>query len=278
MEQDHIDELVHQFQQGDWASGEELLRLFGGHPDFPSPKAFIGKYFSLIRYGKINFDDRDTRRFIALYIKNPETRKKLIPFYQYREVKAEAIKELEENVIKPLSIISDEDLLQDLRLLLLMLAKRFRKKRRKVNFAGYLYNSYRYALKNYLDKAYLKREEPLFDLWRWLLHIQDDRLEDQESLIVVDDLIDFKGPMIQVDEDLGNNWVRGLTCGEEFKRLNPLQRLILKLHYDEKVTDGNIADRLNMHINTIFRLRKKAESIVKETVEDLIREGHYEGI
>lgn len=273
MNTENVDELVLRFQAGDQASGEELLRLFGGHPDFPEPKSFIGKYYSLLRYGKVNFDDRDTRRFIALYIKDPEIRKQLKPHYQYREAKAKAIKVLDEKVVTPLSVISDEDLLQDLRFLFLMQAKRFRKKRRKVNFAGYLYNSYRYAVKNYLE-IYLKETEP-FRYRNLLLRIQDDRLEDEESEIIVIDRNHQNELMIKIDDDLGHNWVRGITCGEEFKNLTPLQRMIIKLYYDEGLSDRKIADKLSMHINTIFKQRKKAQETVIQTVEELIKEGHY---
>lgn len=81
--------------------------------------------------------------------------------------------------------------------------------------------------------------------------------------------------MMEMDEELDINWVRGLTCGEEFKELTHLQRLILKLNYEDGWTDGKIADMMGIHINTIFRQRKKADAIVKETVEKLIQEGFY---
>ena len=268
-----IDELVLRFQEGDREAGERLLRIFGGHPEDPEPTKFIGKYYLLLRYGRVNFNDRDTRRFLMLFIEDPEIRKKLIPFFQYKDVKARVISKVE-CLVKQLEFISDEDLIQDLRVLFLTQVKKYRKRRGKVSFTGYLYNSYRYVVKNHVERL-LKPKDPLTHKRKNVIHFQDDRFEDENSKISVDDRIFWDEIRILEDDELGNNWVRGLTCGEEFGKLNSFQRLILKLHYEDELSDRTIGEKLGMHINTIFKQRKRACQLVQETVKELIREGYY---
>ena len=275
MNDKEIDELVFRFQEGDGEAGERLLRIFGGHPEDPEPTRFIGKYYLLLRYGKVNFKDRDTRRFIMLFIDDPEIRKKLIPFYQYKEVKSHAIKKVE-LLVKQLEFIPDEDLIQDLRVLFLTQVKKYNSKRKgKVRFTGYLYNSYRYVVKNHVERI-LKPKDPLTHKRQNVIHFQDDRFEDENSEIEINDRIFNDDIRILEDDELGNNWVRGITCGEEFRKLNPFQRLILKLHYEDGYSDGEIGEKLGLHINTIFRQRRATCQIVQKTVQDLIKEGYYD--
>jgi DNA-directed RNA polymerase specialized sigma24 family protein len=150
---------------------------------------------------------------------------------------------------------------------------RYQKKNR--TFGGYLYNSYCYALANHIIKM-LKMDEPYIKMPKELMRLADDYLKDDKSDIEIDDSIFVQAPMIFMEDEIGNSWVRGLTCGEEFKELTPLQRLIIKLNYYDGLSDGKIADMMGIHINTIFRQRTKARKIVKETKHKLLNEGHDE--
>lgn len=275
-EHHNIDELVFRYQAGCEESGEEILRIFGCHPQDKRMTLYVGKYYSMLRYGKISFGDKDSRRFIACFMVDSELRKKMIPFYQYRDVKEEARRTLEK-VINILGVVEDEDFKQDLRMLLLQQAIRYRKTKKSVDFTGYLYNSYRYAVKNYIQDLF-KRYEPYMHMPNNLISIEDELIEDESSIIKLGEDIFAKEPMISadLDDELGNSWVRGLTCGDEFKDVTPLQRLILKLHFHDGVADGKIADMMGVHINTIFRQRKKATKAIEEAIERLIAEGYYQ--
>ena len=275
-EYNNIDELVFRYQEGCEESGEEILRIFGCHPESQKMTLYVGKYYSMLRYGKISFSDKDSRRFIACFMVDSELRKKMIPFYQYRDVKEEARRTLEK-VVSMLSVVEDDDFKQDLRMLLLQQAIRYQKTKKSVDFTGYLYNSYRYAVKNYIESMF-RRYEPYMHMRKNIIQLEDDKAKDETSGIELGEVIFAEEPMIKagLDDELGNSWVRGLTCGEEFKDVTQLQRLILKLHFHDGVTDGKIADMMGVHINTIFRQRKRACEIIEQAVERLIEEGYYQ--
>ena len=271
-EMERIDQLVFQFQKGDEKAGEELLFLFGCHPSQEDLGSFIGKYYKMLRYGRFNFDDRDSRKFLIAFIADKSVQEAMKKWFQYADTMRKARLALQQ-VNNKLEAISDDDLKQDLRMLFIQQAMRYKKIRKKVGFTGYLYNSYRYAVIHYIRKLF-KTAEPLVHFRMKRAH--EDVVVDQKSYIKIDDSIFVKEPIIEIDDELGNSWIRGLTCGEEFQSLTPLQRLILKLYYDEGYTDGEIGEKLNMHINTVFRQRKKASLKVQEEVKRLMEEEYDE--
>lgn len=268
-EEHNIDELVSKYQAGDEEAGETLLNMYGGGAGALSH--FIGKYYRMLRFGKLDFKDYDSRAFISLFIEDRILGKALFQSYQYRPVKQAAVRKLG-TIVESLKVLEDEDLKQDLRVLFLQQAMRYKKTNR--SFGAYIYGSYRFAVKNYIKKIQ-KPAEPYIHMPKDLMRVADDQLKDDESEVDLKDSIFAEAPMIMMDEELGNSWVRGLTCGEEFKDLTPLQRLIIKLNYYDGWSDGRIADKMGIHINTIFRQRTKANKTVKETVERLVQEGYY---
>lgn len=270
---EHIDELVIRFQNGDEDAGEEILRLFGCHPA-EEMSAYVGKFYKMIRYGRFSFKDRDSRRFIAVFIADPEIRQQLIPFYQGADAKVE-VKKAVDNLTKMCKILEDEDLQQDLRMLLLQQAKRWKKTSKNIYFTGYLYNSYRFAVKNHI-KSLFKSHEPFMHKPYQMDPVCEELIMDTTSDINLDQIVFEDTPILELDDELGNSWVRGLTCGEEFLDCTPLQRLILRLHYHEGYSDPKIANMTNLHINTIFKQRTKANKIVQATVQRLLDEGYDE--
>ncbi|MDK2600618.1 hypothetical protein QO179_24300 [Bacillus stercoris] len=209
----------------------------------------------MLRFGKFDFKDYDSRSFIKLFIEDETIRSQVTKSYQYKETKRVAIRKLNQ-IVHSLRVVEDEDLKQELRFMLLKKAMKYKKKKRTVDFSGYLYGVYRYEVCNYIQRL-LKPDELYVKRPAELMRIADDRLFDEDSNIEVEDSIFVKSPMIQMDEEIGNSWVRGITCGDEFKDLTPLQRMIIKLNYYDGYTDGKIADMMGIHINTIFRQRKK---------------------
>lgn len=262
-----IDELVKRYQEGDEACGEEILRTFGCHPDDSNLTLYVGKYYNLLKYGKIDLKDRDSLEFVACFMPDREMLRKVAPFNTSRYAKENIMRTLN-YIVKLVKNIEDEDLKQDLRMLLLIQAGRYEK--RENDFTGYLYNSYRYAVKNHIQKMF-KSKDPYLHMADDMVRFQDDMFKDQDEIVVKESLF-AKAPMIQLEEALGNSWTRGITCGEEFLKLTPLQRLIIKLHYHDGIPDGKIAYMMGVHINTIFRQRKKAIRIVDETRKKLLEE------
>jgi DNA-directed RNA polymerase specialized sigma24 family protein len=268
-----IDELVFEFQNGNEEAALELLEIYGGHPKKKDLSLYLGKYFKMLRYGKLDLKDRDSRKFISLFLDDSSMVKEMRKAYQYKPTQQAARRKLQ-NLEYSLRSMSDDDLRQELVAIFLKVAKRYEKVKSTVDFNGYLYNYYRFEVANFIKKL-LKPEELYVKHPDRLVSIADDLLEDEDSMIELQESILLKLPMMQIDEELDVNWVRGLTCGEEFKELTQLQRLILKLNYEDGWSDGKIADMMGIHINTIFRQRKKADTLVKETVSKLIQEGFY---
>lgn len=270
---DDISDIVLRYQGGDQASGEEILKRFGGHPSEPMT-AYMGKFYRLIRDGTFDFQDRDSRRFIALFIEDESVRESLYKFYQNSFVKKIAMQKVD-HVRNICSIIEDEDLKQELRFLLLKQALRWKRKSKKIGFTGYLYNSYRFALFRRINQI-LKPYDPYLHNFEEMERFEDESHVDGNTVIKLDQSWFIQEPMLIDDDELGNSWVRGLTCSDEFRYISPLQRYILKLYYEEGLSDQKIADRFSMHINTIHNHRKKAIKTVQETVARLKEEGYYD--
>jgi DNA-directed RNA polymerase specialized sigma24 family protein len=269
----NIDELVFAYQNGSEEAAMELLEIYGGHPKKRDLSLYLGKYFKMLRYGKLDLNDRDSRLFISLFLEDPCMRKEMRKAYQYKPTQQAARRKLQ-NLEHSLRVMTDDDLRQELVAMFLKVAKKYKKVKKNVDFNGYLYNYYRFEVANFIKKL-LQPDEMYVKHPDRLIRIADDLLGDDDSVIELQDSILMNLPIMQMEEELDINWVRGFTCGEEFKELSQLQRLIIKLNYEDGWSDGKIADMMGIHINTIFRQRKKADAIVKETVEKLIQEGFY---
>jgi DNA-directed RNA polymerase specialized sigma24 family protein len=268
-----IDQLVFRFQAGDDKAGEEVLRLFGGHPD-DKVNNYIGKYYHMLRNGRFPFKDKDSRTFINCYIKDPAIRKAMKRARQHSHVMIEALKAVHhlEDQCKP---ISDEELLQDLRMLFIQQMKRYKKRKKEVWFPGYLYKSYGFALVVHINKKF-KPLEPYMHMYteKQIIPMQEDIHVDDDTCIELDERKFTKQPSLVDDDKIGNSWVRGLTCGDEFTKLTALQRLIIKLYYHDDSNDRKIAEKINMHINTIHKQRKRAVQIIQDTMDELFRGGY----
>lgn len=267
-EQEHIEALVFQYQEGNEFAGEELLRIYGAEPMSNALGAYIGKFYRLVRFGKIDFKDYDSRVFMSCFFPGEE-RGAIIQSYQYKKTKEDVVRKVA-NIVEAMKVVEEDELKQELRFLFLRQVKRYKKTNR--SFGAYLNNSYRYEVARYIIRL-MKQEEPYVKLRKEMVRLSEELLKDEDSEVDIQDSIFTQEPMMVMDESLGNSWVRGLTCGEQFKNLTPLQRMIIKLNYYDGWSDGRIADKMGIHINTIFRQRKKAGEIVRETVEQLKQEG-----
>lgn len=264
-----VDELVFKYQEGDKASGEELLRRFGGHPDEPMT-AIIGKYYSLLRRVRIDFKNDDTKAFISLYIADKDTRKSLKKFYQYTDVKVQAVLALE-SIRSQSALIADEELKQELRFILLKMAKRYKKEKKNVFFTAYVADSYKYEVYRYLKSASMNVKEP-YSKPRKMIYINDETHYNEDTLIKLDERAFSTSPIQQLDDEIGNSWVRGIACGNEFRTLTPLQRLIIKLSIIDEMSDRQIAERTRLHINTVNRQKLKAIKLVREAREKPLKD------
>jgi RNA polymerase sigma factor (sigma-70 family) len=246
---DLVDQLVEKYQTGDKDAAEELINQM-------SP--YMIKYFKIIRLGVIDLSDRDSRRFISLFIEKYEAREKLKMKFQSRDARNEAY-QAALMVQSMCSQIPSEDIIQELIVALLTLAKRFTRHKKKVNFCGYLYNAFRFELARRIKSITI---DPLTHRSDFNLSYDDNEyLNDEDS--AGEEASYMTEPMMALEEDLGNSWQRGLTCSDTFADLTQLQRIILKLYYIDGESDTSIANRLNLHRNTVKSQRLKAKEILR---------------
>lgn len=256
---EYIDNLVFQYQQGSDKAGLEIIQLFGYCPQTKELSNYLHKYFSLLRYGVINFRDRDTRQFIRLFTSDPVHNKALIPHYQYADTKKAARKTVQ-MINDRLSHISDNELTHDLCILLLEQAKRFKKKSEKINFCGYLYNSYRYRVHDYYapyfrDLSYSDRIEPL-----------EDYIDEQSEITIKDSW--YHDLYFENEEaSLGFNWILGRTATYPFDQLTTFERTLLSLYDDKKHTYEEVGNIMGYHRDTIWQKRKQ----IKAKLEELMK-------
>lgn len=259
---EQLDKKVFAYQQGDEDAAWELLVQFGGED---GASHFLGKYVNLLKKEVFDLTDKDTRRFLQLYM--VEGREALTNRYQSAEGKAAAANACA-MLARALHMYDTEDLVQDLQMLFLQQAKRYKKQNKHVSFNGYLYNSFRFAVFNHLKKTVFK-----FDVLNHPNRISLD--EDVVGIhdIEIQDEWSYEEPFFD-DGDLGLDWVTG-RCNLAFKGLTQLERLILKMRFEDKKTDGEIAEHLGFHRNTILRYRQDATEKLRELLEELKKDDVY---
>lgn len=243
---DYIDDLVIRFQAGETECGEELIKIF---------QPFFLKYITIVKDGKINLADRDTRRFLSLFMNEKEHISKVRKKHMSSETRNAAYKTAF-YLSKSCETLTEEELMQELYLAFFILIGRWVKKKGKSNFCGYLYNSFRYEARRSISDLI---KDPIVNNLN--LRYYDDENE-QSEVDVLDKFSMENTIMLSLEEEIDSNWVRGLTCSEEFLELTTLQRMILKEYYMERMPDRVIAEKTGLHINTIFRNRTKAVGIL----------------
>jgi RNA polymerase sigma factor (sigma-70 family) len=252
---ERIDQLVFDYQKGDTSAGEELLELFD---------PYIKKYWKIIKDGMVNLSDKDTKRFISLFMKDEENRRLTKKRYHSGETKS-AIDLTASRLSATCRSIPAEDMMQELITIFLLIAKRYKKRRGKANFCGYLYNVYKYEV---YRRIVSMTSDPLVHRIDLNESYNDLCCMNEEEQILNEPAIYTDEILMVLDEQLGNNWVRGLTCGEAFEILDPTERLILKLKYVERLTDIEIGRMMGVHRNTIRLQREKAIDTISKFLGD----------
>lgn len=256
-----LDNRVAKAKLGDEYEMTALLYDFGWRKN-GNFKSFLGKYETMLWDGIIDLKDKDTRFFIQLYIKDPIIRKGLNRNYQpYASIKAaqEMIEFIQERVK---DTIEKEELRQDLSLLFLNLINRYKKKKKEINFNGYLYNSYRYEVYRYLKKSIFNNDFLLMKNETLL----DENIKDDTNVVYEKSLYDHFYDSEMSRDELGIFWING-RCGELFKQLDTFERIIIRDHDFLKMTDSEIAKRYGYHRNSIGKKRNKAYVKIKKEIK-----------
>ena len=258
-----LSEWVEEAQSGNEEANCFLLEKYGYRKE-GVPTGYLGKYYRLLVYGRIDLRDKDTRRFLQLYMPDKEDRNKLTRHYQDYRTTLQA-QEVANYLQNKVSLFPKEDLLQELVLLFLECVNRYQKKTDTIDFSGYLYNSYRFKVYAFLRKRVFKYE--------WLHHpelcLLEDDIEDESATIEVQEAwFDRFYAADLKRNDLGIFWING-RCGSLFEPLSVFERMVLRDHDFYGLTDGTIAKRYGYHINTIYKRRHVALEKLKKEREKL---------
>lgn len=218
----------------------------------------FNKYIQLLSNSIIDWTDRETKEFIALFIDDYELKKAL-----YRK-KINAVNRSDIHikfnfVIETYGKVLKEDMLSDLAMCLLILAKRY--KNAGKNFCAYVYNAYRYEVARHI-KRFIKNPlnipyKMLFFEEEWICDPTCNRNEvpwyEDNYYESMTGLPDF-------------TWINGQSCSDLFHKLSVFQRKILIKYYLEDWNDRQIAEYLGAHINTVNQKRRDAIALLcKET-------------
>lgn len=248
-----IDEMVLKFQNGDKNAAEEILVAF---------KPYLNKFFNIIREGKINIKDKDSRLFMLHFMPYEETiyksMRKQSPSYV---AKVEA-KRCLDGLKFQCRYLTDEDLNQELITSMLVLAKRYKKTNR--NFAAYIYNAFRHEIARRI-KAIMK-DPSVYNGWDYN-YSYNDYENVSEEICEQNEVVDREYADVPGDE-LSSNWIHGSTCSDIFFDLTPFERLILKLRYIDFITDIEIGKRTGYHRNWISIRRRRAIEKIKRKLDE----------
>lgn len=206
------------------------------------------KYTTLLKSGQIDWDDMEMKQFVCNFIDDIELKRALSRKKQRAVYRNEIYKKFN-FIIETYGALTEEEMLIDLQTLLLVIAKRY--KQIGKNFCAYVYNSYRYEVARHIKKFTINP-----------LNITYKNLQYEDCINGSDD---FKIEQSYEDnyyEDVTGipnmSWIQGHSCSDIFSDISPLERKILVKYYLEEWKDGQIADSLGMHINTVNQKRRRA--------------------
>lgn len=260
LQYEHIESLVFEYQAGSEKAGLEIIQSFGFDPETNELSKYLNKYFTLLRFGTIRFNDRDTRLFLRQFTSDPQVKAALIPFYQYSHTK-KSTRKLVQMINFRMRHITDDELIYDLSLLLLTQARKYKKQGTKTNFCGYLYNSFRYKV--YEHYKYLFKDLHYSHLIEMLEDYKDDNSE-----IVIDEIQKQDLYFQNEKEEIGLNWILGKSATFPFNQLNTFERTLLSLYDHKGMTYEEVGAQMGYHRDTIWNKRKQIKKKLKNIMKN----------
>ena len=195
------------------------------------------KYVQLFKTANIDFTDKEMKEFVALFRKKINATNRAEVYVKFNFV------------IETYGKISENDMLSDLNMCLLVLAKRYKNVGK--NFCAYVYNCFRYELARHIKKFI---ENPL-SIWYKNYQLEDWMSKEGDT----NKSIEYKDNYYESLTGLPDfTWINGQSCGDIFNCLSTFQRKILVKYYLEDWNDRQIAEYLGAHINTVNQKRRDA--------------------
>ena len=227
------------FSEESKQAAEKLLQKF---------EPVLIKYLHTIRTGQINFDDAEIKKFVSQFIDDITLRFALKRQKQTAKVRHPILQKF--NFIKKIyGTLPKEDILTDLQMCLLVIAKRYKQVGK--NFCAYLHNVFCFEvarlIKKYtqnIDNIYYKRQH----YNDYMQTITDKAVEENFEDKIYEDNLGIP--------DL--SWLAGKTCSEIFSTMDTLERKILVKYYLEDCNDKAISASLGLPVNQVSQKRKSA--------------------
>lgn len=210
----------------------------------------LKKYARIVKTGQINFSDMSERLFAALFLRDFKLKKALYG-------KSKITREIKESILSQFNFIKEtyghtdlDEIVVDLKMLLLILAKRYKRTNR--SFCCYVSNSYRYELFRHIQKF---NKNPLNIHYKKVCY-------DTAVKIKSPDAIDYD----EMDDKIYENnrglpdlsWIMGSSCSDTFSILTPEERKVIEKYFLEFMCDRQIAKEFGWHVNTANKKRKTA--------------------
>jgi RNA polymerase sigma factor (sigma-70 family) len=244
------EELVRYYQET--GQCEELIQAY---------QNFIQKYHDMFVTGVIDFTNYDLRKFLACYIDNKDLVRSLCRGkFHSREVIVKA-HEVLRRIRKAFTGYEPDEIYHELLILFLECAKNYEDIGK--NFSGYLFHSYRYHLKRWIDNRLLDAIDETNETYKESLEINDDdSIEDSMEITYVNR--PFK---VDVHEQMDLNnvlWLNGIVCGELFKDFTYTERYILVKLYQDHLSVKEIAQLTGLNPFSIYKIRRRLVSKLNE--------------
>ena len=246
-----IEDLVISFQKQfkeDCTEKEKKYAQDCGYELITKFSPLFKKYIQLLKYTNVDWTDRETKEFIALFIDNYELKKALYRKKINASNRAEVYVKFN-FVIETYGKISEEDMEADLNMCLLILAKRYKVVGK--NFCGYVYNAFRHEVARHIKRFIgnpLNIQYKNFQFEDWVN-------SDDTSVKVLEYEDNYYENLTGLPDI---SWINGQYCADIFKELTTFQRKILVKYYLEDWNDRQIAEYLGAHINTVNQKRREA--------------------
>lgn len=212
----------------------------------------LKKYLSLVKYGQLDFNDIEQKQFVTLFMDDISLKRALGRKKQSNDFKS-AIHSKFNFVPETYGKKSEEDILSDLYLCLLIIARRY--KQTGKNFCGYIYNVFKYEVSRFI-KDYTKNPGNISYKNFQYEDCMNGNTDNQMKAIYEDNYYETVTGL----PDL--TWIKGQHCGDAFNPLTDTQRKILIKYYLEDFNDKQIADMLGTYVSVINCKRREAVNIL----------------
>jgi RNA polymerase sigma factor (sigma-70 family) len=241
----------------DSEAAQSLLDAFEG---------YIVKYYNVIRRGKIAINDRDIREFLKLYMKNEYCRRHIHQFKRMPIVQQE-IYIVGDSVRNLCLSYSDEELLNEIYVAFLTMAKRYQSPDGKPRFHSYILQAFHYQLRRQLQTLV---SDPIVFKMKHNVHFLDDEWDGDIKGNYIEYFEDER-PVFTIEEEfdtINDNWILGYTTGEEYRDLTIMERKIIKMYYLDEMSDQDIADQLGTCRATVNRRRNRVKDKLQITLKE----------